>query len=148
MFVLKLSGESGSYVILDIKGFENVKTDDEDDAKWLRAHVNIKVSDFTANFNATFVTSDFSCFLEELKKVLNKAGNGSKAVFSTYEEWLQLSVQIHKTGVVKIDGVAKTHAGKLSFLFNSDLCTLNNFCVQLQSLCGLSPDFEYKSEST
>ena len=143
---IEINGQ-GSRLRVEVLGYENPSAQDISDANWLRCQVMIKIGEaFLADFPASFTTSDFVRFRDELSTVLTKLSG--TASFLTDEEALSLSIDIGRTGGALVSGVAQTEGqpqASLSFSFDSD----QSFLIQtLHGLDALVTHFPIKEHSS
>lgn len=131
---------------MEVLGYENPSAPDVSDANWLKCRVAINIEEaFWANFPASFTTSDFIQFHEELRTVLTKLSG--TASFLTDEDALCLSIEIGRTGGALVGGVAQTYGqpqASLSFSFESDQSFLSRTLHDLEAVVIHFPVKEQK----
>ena len=118
------------------------------DKNWLRTNVVIKTGAFEGQFSADFMTTDFERFKQEIKK-LDGDFNGV-AIFSGYEDYLELNIKGDGIGHFKIKGIANDgSSNRLSFEMDFDQTLLNNLYDQLEAITKQFPiigDLKIKNE--
>lgn len=111
----------GASIGIETFGYENLSAQNTSDANWLKCRVVINVGQFTGDYDASFTTSDFVRFRDELKALCNTM-SGS-ASFITDEEALDCTIEMRKTGAALVKGKSQVHGNTtviLSFSFESD----------------------------
>lgn len=146
-FKIEIGGQ-GARLTVEVLGYENPSAQDISDANWLRCQVMIRIGEraFSADFPASFTTSDFVRFREELSTVLTKLSG--TASFLTDEEALCLSIEIGRTGGALVEGVAQTDGqpqASLSFSFDSDQSFLSRTLHDLEAVVTHFPVKEHSS---
>lgn len=140
---IEIIGE-GVCIALEVLGYENPLAQDVSDANWLDCRVSITIGDaFQGQFAASFTTSDFVRFREELSTALTEL-NGT-ATFVTDEDALRVGVELSKTGRAAVEGIAQTFSpdASLSFSFETDQTFLNQTLQQLNAVVDHFPIKEY-----
>ena len=131
--IITLDG-NGAKIKIDIFGYENPYAEDLSDANWLSCYVKLDIEKFTANFSASFTTSDFVSFYNDLNRImLDFIGSAS---FVTDEEKLYLNIEIGKTGRACVKGLAQIHGkpkAALSFSFDTDQSFINKTIHELNA---------------
>ena len=136
MYELFLHGDKAKLDIT-VYGFENPKATNESDASWLTVHVDVKLPNFGANYDAAFTIQNFEYFSNEMAEALNKIEEQPEVNFYTDEEMLRFSMRFTKTGKVSISGKSQIHdkpRAVLDFYFEADLYTVENFYKQVNKM--------------
>ena len=113
MLVFHIGGEEAEYVQVS-----NIR--DHGDG-WFSADVDVVVGAFRGGYSADFNSWAFSDFHAELEK-LYRTLSGS-AVFTSYEQQLELTLTCNVTGQIQVCGEATDYAGtgnRLSFRLGID----------------------------
>ena len=139
-------GGQGGHLMVEVLGYENPFAQDTSDANWLNCQVLIRIGEhFRADFPASFATSDFVRFREELTTVLTKVDG--TASFLTDEDALSFSIEMSRTGGAVVGGVAQNYGqpqASLSFSFETD----QTFLTQtLHHLVTVVTHFPVKEDS-
>ena len=111
----------GASISIEVSGYERPSAQNVHDANWLKCSVALNLGYFTADYLATFETSDFVRFRDGLKIVLSTMSGA--ASFVTCEGALNCTIEMAPTGTARIKGVAQVHAhttATLSFSFETD----------------------------
>jgi hypothetical protein len=111
----------GASIAIEVFGYENLSAQNASDANWLNCRVVVDMGQFVGNYDASFTTSDFIRFRNELKTLQNTM-RGS-ASFVTDEEALNCTIEMRATGTALVKGTARVHGhttATLSFSFESD----------------------------
>ena len=125
----------GASIIIEVSGYERPIAQNIDDANWLTCRVFVNLGYFSGEYPATFVTSDFVRFRNELKNVLSEMGGS--ASFETCEESLNCSIEMKKTGIAQIGGKVQIHGNvitALQFSFQSDQSFLTETLLQVEAI--------------
>lgn len=136
---VKIGGHR-DHVSIEVFGYENMHAKNLDDANWLSSYVAINVSAFSGEYEASFNTTDFVDFLNQLTAIL-QAGVG-RACFEVLEDTLQINIDLDTNGKVRIDGFARTLDALrtvLSFEFDSDQSYVRQMCSELASISRAFP---------
>lgn len=131
---IEIAGHGASLKV-EVLGYENPSAQDLSDANWLSCNVLARIGSFSGNFNGSFTTYDFVQFRDELRELLKE--QSGTASFLTDEEQLRLRVEVGRTGIARIEGVAQIHdmpQASLSFLFESDVSFLSQTLRDLEAL--------------
>lgn len=137
--VVAFIGDGGKAEI-EVRGYENPRAVDPDDANWLRASLNLEAGPFKGAFDLTMTTHDLVVLRERIE-AQSKAATG-KAEFETTEADLALTVEFSASGKVQILGVAQPSTcpgAALHFRFESSLDYLGNSLQQLADLISSFP---------
>ena len=135
-----ISGPQDNYISISVNGFERNPNGDYHDDNWLAVTVSVKSGVFTGEFEASFVTYEIKNFSIQLKELYSSL-NG-KAVFTTLEKQLYLSLNGNGTGQIEISGVATDKLGgfnKFEFTFESDQTYLATSIRQLSNVTSNFP---------
>ncbi len=129
---IEIEGD-GSKLMIEVLGYERPNAADAEDANWLLCRIELKVGTFSGEFNSSFLTHEFSSFLQGCLAVLEKSEG--TAQLAHIEDALRLELSMEKSGRGKITGQAKVldvSQTILSFVFNTDLTFLTKTCAGLE----------------
>ncbi|MED7929110.1 hypothetical protein SMD20_33010 [Nonomuraea sp. LP-02] len=75
------------------------------DASWLRTPIHVRAGGFTADLDARLRVHELRGFRTELERVHERVGG--KAVLSSLEHWVELSVACRPTGSLAVSGTVR-----------------------------------------
>jgi len=104
-----LGAEQHERLEIEVGGYESEPTGQFYDDNWLPTTVSVKVGGFLGQFNAEFMSGDFSRFLSQLS-VLYDTLRG-KAEFNTLEGQLLLVLEGDGRGHIDVHGEAMDRVG-------------------------------------
>ena len=116
-----VQGDRGATIRIEVRGYENPRADNQDDANWLRCWLTVAVDGFSCELDASFTTHDFVEFQHELEQVISTMAG--VASFQPYEEAIRLDVKLGPSGQGSVSGLARsfsTERASLSFSFETD----------------------------
>jgi hypothetical protein len=131
---------NGASIAIEVLGYERPSAQDVSDANWLKCRVSTNLGQFIGNYDASFTTSDFTRFRDELRSVLTTM-NGA-AAFVTDEEALNCTIQLMRVGTAVVKGRAQAQGhvtAVLSFSFESDQSFLAETLLGLESVVQKFP---------
>ena len=137
---LAFGGEQYERLEIAVLGYERPAAGDFSDDNWLRVKVAIHCGAFQGEFLATFLTSDFESFREQLSSLYETLKG--EAEFQTIEEQLSFSITGNGMGHMLLRGSALDQAGignRLAFTLNLDQSQLYSSLQSLGAIISAYP---------
>ncbi len=134
-----IKGDIG-YLELEVLTIITSGSNDFWEENWLYTLVNGTFPGFTAKYECNLRTDDFQRCYYELLDLLNSKSDFAK--FTTVEEGVELSFSKDISGSIVVKGkLVGTELTRCSLEFNfvTDVLTVNNFSLQIQSLLLMYP---------
>ena len=128
------------FISIEVLEYENCSAETSEDANWLSCYVAIKTDAFSGEFQASFMTEDFTDFQKQLAAVVESLEGSAR--FETMENALQFSVEMKSNGEAAIMGHANAvNAPRtvLSFSMTSDQSCTTETNTQLQAITTTFP---------
>ena len=136
-------GGHGGHIKIDVQGYEQPETSDEDDANWLIARCNVAVAEFSCTIKLSLVTRDFVEFLAQLEKAVDSLKG--TAAFTTLGEGLDIEIKFTHAGHADLLGRARSQQSLvpdqsvLSFSFETDQSFLSQTVRELRGIVTQFP---------
>ncbi|MCY3003639.1 MAG: hypothetical protein NTV21_17725 [Planctomycetota bacterium] len=128
--VVELASD-GACVRIDVFHYERPASTDPDDANWIVCEVSVSAPGVRAKTQASLRTFELAEFERGLRAALT-AQEGD-AHFESLEEWLELNVNLRKTGRARVRATLKTHAPAVACSLTFD-CDQAALCLALEQL--------------
>lgn len=131
---VKLLGDNGAFIEINIVARENPYSDDYWDGNWLKANIEISVAGFSADYSSNLRVDELQSFYDSLTNMVDL--HTYKAELITMEQGLNLFCNANSRGQVVCCGKAKHKRNQLDFEFDTDIPTiqawLNGIAVVLR----------------
>ena len=89
-------GGDGARIVLTVRGFENPRAPDPDDAKWLDCQVTFGTAGVQAAVAGSLMITEIQEFVRELDAATRLLDGG--ALLDSMEGWLRIEVSLRRTG--------------------------------------------------
>ena len=140
---VRIRGNGGNVVQIDISGYERPDAVDEYDANWLRARCSVALTEFSAVLSLSVLAQDFVRFTDELEQAVQLLKG--TATFSTVECGLGIEIKFTTGGHADVFGSVRSQISfvpdqsVLSFSFETDQSFLTPTVRELKAIISRFP---------
>lgn len=140
MTILRIAGNNGEYVSIQVKTYEHADANNSDDANWLVVRTVVDCGDFRGHVETSFRTYDFVIFLSCFEKL--SRSEVRKVSFSTMEDSLEFSIEMDNMGRTQVVGYlrdVRRENVELSFAFDADQSYFPSISMALSEIVTTFP---------
>lgn len=140
MLTFEICSSNKDYIAVTVQGYERAAIGEFYDDNWLNVVVEINSGAFRGRFFASFQVFEFSDFYDQLQLLYDTLKG--KAIFSTLEGQLEISITCNALGNLEVSGFAMDEAGignQLNFQFQLDQAYLPKILGELATIVNLFP---------
>lgn len=140
MVSFSIAGQDRQQLVVTVFKYEQDFSSEYYDDNWLVVSVRLRVGQFSAEFDAAFLTQEIVDFKNELQKLYDTLKGMAR--FSTIEGQVSLEVVVNDCGNMIVSGVVVDNlslGNKLEFSFQSDQTYLKTALKEIDEVVSRFP---------